>query len=61
MQNSYWLIAKSLLLNSKLSLLKLDVTEAKKTLSRAQILAEEKSYSNLAYTLSNELDVLLQD
>lgn len=60
-QNSFWLQTQLLMLKSKLALLNINIIDAKKFISKAQKLAEERNYTNLAYALSNEYDTLLED
>lgn len=60
-QNSFWLQTQLLMFKSKLALLNVNISDAKKFISKAQKLAEERNYTNLAYTLSNEYDTLLED
>ena len=58
-QNSYILLTQSLLLQSKLELIDLNIDKGLSLLERAQFLAEEKGISNLARLMSNEIDLLL--
>lgn len=60
-QNSFWLQTQLLMLKSKLALLNVNIKDAKEFISKAQKLAEERNYTNLAYTLSNEHDTLLEE
>jgi tetratricopeptide (TPR) repeat protein len=58
-QNSYVLIAETLLLQSILALLDLNVEESKKKMSEALVIADQKGLNKLALKISNELDNLL--
>ena len=60
-QNSFWLMAEAHVLRSKLALLDLDVMEARRLLTEAQRIADEKGLSQLAIKISNEHDALLDE
>jgi len=58
-QNSYILLTQSLILQSKLELIDLNIYKGQSLLEKAQFLAEDKGISNLARLISNEIDLLL--
>jgi len=60
-QNSFWLMVEANVLRSKLALLELDVMEARRLLSEAQKIADEKGLGQLAIRISNEHDALLDE
>lgn len=57
---SYWTLAEALVLQAKLSLLTLDLIEARTLLTRAQRIANKYHMHRLAIKISNEHDELLQ-
>ena len=60
-QNSFWLMAEANVLRSKLALLELDAMEARRLLTEAQRIADEKGLGQLAIKISNEHDALLDE
>ena len=60
-QNSFWLMAEAHVLHSKLALLNLDVMEARRLLTEAQRIADERGLGQLAIKISNEHDALLDE
>ncbi|NHJ19702.1 MAG: tetratricopeptide repeat protein [Candidatus Lokiarchaeota archaeon] len=58
-QDSHLYLAETLLLQAKLSLLTLDIKEAKRFLTRGQKVAESHGIKQLAMRISNEHDYLL--
>jgi tetratricopeptide (TPR) repeat protein len=58
--NSYSLLAESYFLKSQLSILQLNLEEAKELISKAQYIAKEKGLVKLAIKISNEYDKLLE-
>lgn len=58
-QNSYWILAESFVLESKLALLGLDFRDASRLLTKAQKIAFEKGLGRLAIKISSEHDCLL--
>ncbi len=59
-QNSFWLMAEAHVLHSKLALLDLEVMEARRLLTEAQRIADERGLGQLAIKISNEHDDLLK-
>ena len=59
-QNSYKVLVQSKLLQSKVSLLEMDLETAKLTLSDAQKIAFEKGIDNLAMVISGEYETLIK-
>ncbi len=59
-KQSFILIAESYWLKAQLSLVRLDIKEARKLLTLAQTIAEEKGLERLARKISSEHDDLLQ-
>ncbi|MFX0152793.1 MAG: tetratricopeptide repeat protein, partial [Candidatus Hodarchaeota archaeon] len=57
-QSSYYLLAETYLLQSKLALLEFDVQEAQNLLSQAEFIAEEKDLGKLTSKLTKEKDLL---
>ncbi|MHA1719551.1 MAG: tetratricopeptide repeat protein [Promethearchaeota archaeon] len=60
-QGSYWVMADTLLLKSKLALLTLDIDSARKSLNQGQIIAEKYGLKNLTIKISNENDELISN
>lgn len=60
-QHSFWLLAETYVLQSKLLLLNLNVEEARRVLTQAQSFADEKGLRRLAARISNEHDALLEE
>ena len=60
-QHSFWLLAETYVLQSKLQLLNLNVKEARRLLTQAQRFANEKGLHRLAARISNEHDALLEE
>jgi hypothetical protein len=58
-QHSYWLISEIYLLQAKLALIRLDITEARRFLTQAQLLADDHGFTQLAQRISNEHDAIL--
>lgn len=58
-QKSVILLVQSLLLQSKLELIDLDIEKSQSLLGKAQSIAEEKGLIKLAKVVSNEFDILL--
>ncbi|MCE7748572.1 MAG: tetratricopeptide repeat protein [Candidatus Heimdallarchaeota archaeon] len=58
-QKSVILLVQSLLLQSKLELIDLDIEKSQSLLGKAQSIAEEKGLTKLAKVVSNEFDILL--
>lgn len=58
-QNSFWLLAETYVLLSKLALLEGDAENARSMLTQAQITADEKGLRRLAVKISDEHDALL--
>lgn len=59
-QNSHTLFAETHVLQSKLALIDLDVRSARRFLTKAQLIAEERGLHRLAVKISNEHDTLLR-
>jgi tetratricopeptide (TPR) repeat protein len=59
-QQSYWLFIKIYVLKSKLALLDLDLKSARRLLTQAQLLAEDKGLKRLAKEISSDYDKFLQ-
>ncbi|MHA2391904.1 MAG: tetratricopeptide repeat protein [Promethearchaeota archaeon] len=57
--HSYSLLAETYLLKAKLALIKLDLKEARKFFTQAQIIAEKYGIKRLAMKISHEHDILL--
>jgi hypothetical protein len=60
-QNSYSLLANAKLLQAKLALFQINITEARKLLSEAQNIADEHDLQRLAGEISREHDHILED
>ncbi len=60
-QHSFWLLAETYVLQSKLLLLDLNVEQARRLLTQAQRLADEKGLRRLAARISDEHDALLEE
>jgi len=60
-QHSYSLLVETYLLQSRFFLLETDVINARKTLFKGQLIAEEKGLQLLAMKLSREHDLLLEE
>jgi len=60
-QNSFWVLAESYVLESKLALLEPDMGEARRLLTQAQRIADEKGLGRLAIKISSEHDLLLDE
>ncbi|MFX0090579.1 MAG: tetratricopeptide repeat protein [Candidatus Hodarchaeota archaeon] len=58
-QNSFWLLAETYVLQSKLALLELDIQSAQSFLTQAQLMANKKGLQRLVLKISNEHDALL--
>ncbi len=58
-QDSHSLLAQTYLLQSKLALLELDVTQAQYLLTQAELTANEKKLRKLAIKISNEYDAII--
>ncbi|MFX0090321.1 MAG: tetratricopeptide repeat protein [Candidatus Hodarchaeota archaeon] len=59
-KQSHSLLAETAWLQSQLALIELEIEEAKRLLTQAQLLAEEKGLIRLAMTISKEHDILLE-
>lgn len=57
---SYWILSETLVLQAKLALLKFNLTNARRLLTKAQKIAEKYQMHRLAVKISNEHDDLLQ-
>ncbi|MFW9854291.1 MAG: tetratricopeptide repeat protein [Candidatus Thorarchaeota archaeon] len=57
-QSSYWLLAEIYLLQSRLALLELDIENAEKLLTQAEVLSQEKGLKKLTYAISLEKKAL---
>ncbi|MFX0115414.1 MAG: tetratricopeptide repeat protein, partial [Candidatus Hodarchaeota archaeon] len=57
---SHWLFAEAYVLKSNLALLNLDTRSARRFLTEAQVIAEEKGLQRLAMKISNDHDALLR-
>ncbi|MFX0092060.1 MAG: tetratricopeptide repeat protein [Candidatus Hodarchaeota archaeon] len=57
--HSHWFFAESIVLKSKLALLELDVQQARRLLTQAELIAEERDLKGLAIRISIEHDALL--
>ena len=55
-QQSYWLLAEVYWIQSHLDLLEWDIDSAQRSLTQAQIIAEEKGFDNLAMRISQDYD-----
>jgi len=60
-QHSFWLLAETFVLQSKILLLNLNVEEARRLLTLAQRFADEKGLHRQAARISNEHDMLLEE
>ncbi|MFX0008500.1 MAG: tetratricopeptide repeat protein [Candidatus Hermodarchaeota archaeon] len=60
LQHSYWVLCETHLLQAKLALIRLDLDNARRFLTKAQKLAEKYGLNNLAMKISNEHDELLR-
>jgi len=60
-QGSYWLQAETYWLQSQVSLIELDYERAKRLLTQAQLIAEDKGLLLLARRISSEFDALLEE
>ncbi|MHA2087641.1 MAG: tetratricopeptide repeat protein, partial [Promethearchaeota archaeon] len=58
-QNSSWKLAETYLLKAKLAFIQMNMGEARKFLTQAQELADNKGFGLLAQKISNEHDLLL--
>jgi tetratricopeptide (TPR) repeat protein len=58
--DSHWLFAEAYVLKSNLALLNLDTRSARRFLTQAQVIAEEKGLQRLAMKISNDHDALLR-
>ncbi|MFW9777766.1 MAG: tetratricopeptide repeat protein [Candidatus Heimdallarchaeota archaeon] len=58
LQSSHWLMTEIYLLQSRLSLLELDIENAEKLLTQAEVLSQEKGLKKLAYAISLEKKAL---
>jgi tetratricopeptide (TPR) repeat protein len=58
--NSFWILGETYLLQAKLALIKLDLTEARRLLTQGQQIAEKYGLKSLAMKISNEHDELLK-
>lgn len=58
--HSHWLLCESYVLQSKLALMELDIKTARRLLTQAQLIAEERDLKNLAIKISLEHDSLLE-
>lgn len=59
-QGSYWLRAETYCLQAQISLIELEYENAKRLLTQAQLIADEKGLHQLARKISNEFDELLE-
>ncbi|MFW9827611.1 MAG: hypothetical protein ACFFEY_08470, partial [Candidatus Thorarchaeota archaeon] len=59
--NSFWILGETYLLQAKLALIKLDLTEARHLLTEGQNIAEKHNLTYLAMRISNEHDELLKE
>jgi tetratricopeptide (TPR) repeat protein len=59
-QNSFWKLAETYLLKAKLSFIEMNMGEARKFLTHAQEIADEKGFGLLAQKISDEHDKLLE-
>jgi len=60
-QSSYWLLAETYWLQGELALVNSNVQEARRLLSQAQYIADEKGLERLAMRISNEHDDLINE
>ncbi|MDF1540216.1 MAG: tetratricopeptide repeat protein [Candidatus Thorarchaeota archaeon] len=60
-QGSFWLRAETYCLQSQISLLEFDYENAKRLLTQAQLIADEKGLHQLARRISGEFDELLKN
>lgn len=60
-QNSHWLLAETHVLHSKLSLMGLDIPEARRLLTEAEVIANRHGLGRLAMKISIEHDALLSE
>lgn len=58
-QHSHWLLAEAYVLKSKIALVELATKEARRSLTQAQLIAEEKGLTRLAMKISSDYDALL--
>jgi tetratricopeptide (TPR) repeat protein len=58
-QHSHWLLAEAYVLKSKIALVELRTKEARRSLTQAQLIAEEKGLTRLAMKISSDYDALL--
>ena len=58
--NSFWILGETYLLQAKLALIKLDLTETRRLLTQGQQIAENYGLKLLAMKISNEHDELLK-
>ncbi|MFW9915265.1 MAG: tetratricopeptide repeat protein [Candidatus Thorarchaeota archaeon] len=58
-QHSHWLLAEAYVLQSKIALVELRTKEARRSLTQAQFIAEEKGLTQLAMKISSDHDALL--
>ncbi|MFX1534732.1 MAG: tetratricopeptide repeat protein [Promethearchaeota archaeon] len=59
-QHSHSLLVESYMLNANLALVDLNLNEARRLLTQAQFIAEERDLKRLAMKISNEHDILLE-
>ncbi|TXT55650.1 MAG: hypothetical protein BAJATHORv1_30030 [Candidatus Thorarchaeota archaeon] len=59
-QGSHWLEAETYCLQAQIALVELEYEEAKKLLTKAQLIADERGLYQLARRISNEFDELLR-
>jgi len=59
--NSFWVLGETYLLQAKLALIKLDLSEARQLLTQGQQIAEEYGLKLLAIKISNEHDELFKE
>ena len=57
---SFWVLAETYVLQTRLALVELDFKEARNHLTQAQIVAEEQQMSRLATEIAQEYDVLIE-
>jgi len=60
-QQSYWIMAETLLLKAKVATISLNLTEARHLVNQAQIIAEKHGLKNLAIKISMENDELIKN
>jgi tetratricopeptide (TPR) repeat protein len=57
---SYWLLAETYVLQARLALMELNLTEVRNLLTQAQIVAEEQQMGRLSQGIAQEYDILME-